>query len=55
MSGVGMDGVGLGEKINIAVFINLPSANVNTPRSVPQCAGELSGIYDGSHKTDNPA
>jgi L-asparaginase len=47
ISGVGIEGAAPGEKITIAVFVGLPTANADTPTSVPQFAGHLSGVYEG--------
>jgi L-asparaginase len=51
LGGIGMDGAKLGERVGINSFVNLPSANVDTPTNVPQYAGELTGIYEGPEKT----
>jgi L-asparaginase len=51
LSGVGIDGLGIGDKIEIAIFVNLPNATAETPTTVPQFAGYLSGILEDPEKT----
>ncbi|MEA2897893.1 MAG: L-asparaginase [Bradyrhizobium sp.] len=51
VSGVGMEGFDKGDEVRLSAFVNLPSANAETPITVPQFAGYLSGQYEGPEKT----
>jgi hypothetical protein len=51
LGGVGVEGVTVGEKVEVGVFVNLPNASSQTQITVPQFAGYLSGVYEGDERT----
>ncbi|MEA2976419.1 MAG: L-asparaginase [Alphaproteobacteria bacterium] len=51
ISALEMEDAKTGEPVSIAIFVNLNGANADTPTSVPQFAGYLSGTYEGPKKT----
>jgi L-asparaginase len=51
LTGVGLTDTKDDEEISLNVFINLLGAKADTPTTVPQFAGTLTGIYKGPEKT----
>jgi len=48
LTGLGIGGVDSGESTTIRVFMNLPSANADTPRGHSKCVAEVSVVWAGS-------
>jgi L-asparaginase len=51
LEGVGMEGVENSAEFRLRIFVNMPSADANTSETVPQFAGHLSAIYQGTENT----
>ncbi len=47
LSGLGISGAKAGDRVNVRVFMNMPSAEASTPENNPRCVTKFAFIWDG--------